>query len=89
MTRYRITISGQDKAVFADLVRKYDIEKLSSRDQPCSRYRGYTCSVRGTQEIERMQQLYQVLQHEDADELGKIRSAKSAWAMVTRDPPDP
>jgi carboxypeptidase T len=74
MPRYRITISGSDKAAMADLVRKHGIQIFDHgiRFAPDI---GCTVAAFATpDEIRKLQQNgYAVLQHEDADELGKIR----------------
>jgi hypothetical protein len=74
MPRYRITIRGPDKATMADLVRKHDIPVFDHgiRFAPDI---GYTVAAfAAPDEIRKLQQNgYVVLQHEDADELGKIR----------------
>src|SRR5260370_35501350 len=74
MQRYRITISGPDKAAMADLVRKHDIQIFDHgiRFAPDI---GYTVAAfAAPDEIRKLQQNgYVVVQHEDADELGKIR----------------
>jgi hypothetical protein len=74
MPRYRITISGPDKAAMADLVRKHDIPVFDHgiRFAPDI---GYTVAAfAAPEEIRKLQQNgYVVVQHEDADELGKIR----------------
>ncbi len=74
MTRYRITISGPNKAAMADLVRKYDLQVFDHgiRFAPDI---GYTVTALAVpEEIRKLQQNgYVVLQHEDSDELGKIR----------------
>lgn len=74
MPRYRITISGPDKAAMADLVRKHDIPVFDHgiRFAPDT---GYTVAAFASpDDIRKLQQNgYVVLQHEDAEELGKIR----------------
>jgi carboxypeptidase T len=89
MTRYRITINGPKKAAMVDLVRKYDIEVFDHgiRFAPDI---GYTVTAFATpQEIQKLRQSgYHVVQHQDADRLGKLRQrqvgvgnryAHSAW----------
>jgi carboxypeptidase T len=74
MPRYRITISGPDKAAMADLVRKHNIPIFDHgiRFAPDE---GYTVAAFASpDEIRKLRQNgYVVVQHEDADELGKIR----------------
>ena len=74
MPRYRITISGPDKAAMADLVRKHDIQIFDHgiRFAPDI---GYTVAAfAAPDEIRKLQQNgYVVVQHEDADEAGKFR----------------
>jgi carboxypeptidase T len=74
MPRYRITISGPNKAAMADLLRKYKIRVFDHgyRFEPDV---GYTvAALAPPEEIRKLQQNgYVVVQHEDADELGKIR----------------
>jgi len=74
MPRYRITISGPDKAAMADLVRKHDIE-IFDHGIRFAPDKGYTVAAfAAPDEIRKLQQNgYLVVQHEDADELGKIR----------------
>jgi carboxypeptidase T len=74
MTRYRITISGSNKAAMADLVRKYDIE-VSDHGIHFAPDVGYTVTAFATPaEIRKLQQVnYRVVQHEDAGEWGKAR----------------
>jgi carboxypeptidase T len=74
MPRYRITISGSDKAAMADLVRKHDIRVFDHgiRFAPNT---GYTVDAfAAPDEIRKLQQSgYVVVQHEDADEAAKLR----------------
>jgi carboxypeptidase T len=74
MTRYRITVNGPNKAAMADLVRKHDIEVFDHgiRFAPDI---GYTVTAFAVpEEIRKLQQDgYRVVQHEDADKLGRIR----------------
>src|SRR5260370_5020799 len=74
MPRYRITISGPDKAAMADLVRKHDIQVFDHGIRFAADT-GYTVAAYATPgEIRKLQQNgYAVVQHEDADEAGKLR----------------
>jgi carboxypeptidase T len=72
--RYRITINGRDKAAMVDLVRKHEIEVFDHGIRSATAG-GYTVTALATpQEIQKLQQSeYHVVQHEDADKLGKLR----------------
>ncbi len=74
MPRYRITIRGPNKTAMADLIRKYNIQIFDHgiRSAPET---GYTVGAFAVpEEIRKLQQNgYDVVQHEDADELGKVR----------------
>jgi carboxypeptidase T len=74
MPRYRITISGPDKAAMADLVRDDDIE-IFDHGIRLAADAGYTVAAfAAPDQIRKLRQNgYAVVQHEDADELGKIR----------------
>jgi murein tripeptide amidase MpaA len=74
MPRYRITISGPDKAAMADLARNRDIQ-ISEHGIRFAAGTGYTVTALAApdQIRELRQNGYAVVQHEDADELGKIR----------------
>src|SRR5260370_7367350 len=92
MQRYRITISGPDKAAMADLVRKHDIQIFDHgiRFAPDI---GYTVAAfAAPDETRKLQQNgYVVVQHEDADELGKIRHRDlgrgNRYTSTPHDPP--
>jgi carboxypeptidase T len=74
MPRYRITLSGLDDAGMLDLARKPGIEIFEEgiRFSPDT---GYSLSaLAGPDEIRKLQQDgYALVQHEDADQLGKLR----------------
>jgi murein tripeptide amidase MpaA len=74
MPRYRITISGPDKAAMADLAGYHDIE-ISEHGTRFAADTGYTVNaVAGPDEIRKLRQNgYVVVQHEDVDELWKLR----------------
>jgi murein tripeptide amidase MpaA len=74
MPRYRITISGPDKAAMLDLVRKHEIQVFDHGIRFAADT-GYTVAAYATPaEIGKLQQSgYAVVQHEDADEAGKLR----------------
>jgi murein tripeptide amidase MpaA len=74
MPRYRITISGPDKAAMADLVRKHHIQVFDHGIRFAADT-GYTVAAfAAPDQIRKLQQNgYVVVQREDADELGKIR----------------
>jgi murein tripeptide amidase MpaA len=79
MPRYRITISGRDKAAMLDLVDKHNIAVFDHgiRLVPDT---GYTVDAfAAPDEIRKLQQNgYVVIQHEDADEAGKLRQREVA-----------
>jgi carboxypeptidase T len=74
MPRYRITIGGPDKAAMLDLVRNYDIQILE-HGGGFAPDKGYTVAAFAVpDEIAKLQQNgYEVVQHEDRDQLEKIR----------------
>lgn len=74
MPRYRITISGRDKAAMVDLVRKHGTQVFDHGIRFAADT-GYTVAAYATpDEIRKLQQNgYAVVQHEDADEAGKAR----------------
>jgi carboxypeptidase T len=74
MPRYRITISGPDKAAMADLVRKHDIQVFDHGIRFAADT-GYSVAAYATPgQIRTLQQNgYAVVQHEDADEAAKLR----------------
>jgi carboxypeptidase T len=74
MPRYRITISGPDEAAMTDLVRKHEI-RVFDHGIGFAPDTGYSVGALATpDEIRKLQQNgYVVVQHEDVDELGRIR----------------
>jgi carboxypeptidase T len=74
MPRYRITITGPDKPAMADLLRNHDIE-ISERGARFAAATGYTVTALAAPDaIRKLQQSgYVVVQHEDADEVWKLR----------------
>jgi murein tripeptide amidase MpaA len=74
MPRYRITITGRDEAAMRDLVRKDQIAVFDHgiRFAPDI---GYSVGAfAGPEDIEKLRHSgYAVVQHEDADEAGKLR----------------
>jgi len=74
MTRYRITISGSNKAAMASLIRRDDIE-VSDHGISYASDVGYTVTAFAASEAirELQREGYRVIQHEDADELAKDR----------------
>src|SRR6266516_4866078 len=77
MTRYRITISGSNKAAMAGLFRRHDIE-VSDHGISFAPDIGYTVTAfAALKEIRQLQRDgYRVVQHEDAYEFGKARQSE-------------
>jgi carboxypeptidase T len=77
MTRYRITINGLNRAAMADLIRKDGIE-VSDHGVRFAPDVGFTVTAFATlRQIEELQREgYPVVQHEDADEVGKARQSE-------------
>jgi carboxypeptidase T len=89
MPRYRITISGPDKAAMADLVRKHHI-RIFDHGIRFAPDKGYSVGAfAAPDEISKLQQNgYVVVQHEDADEAGKIRQREVGRGNRYTSPPD-
>jgi hypothetical protein len=79
MPRYRITISGPAQAAMIDLIDKHEIEVFDHGIR-FTADTGYTVTALATpDEIRKLQQDgYVVVQHEDADEAGKLRQREVA-----------
>jgi murein tripeptide amidase MpaA len=74
MPRYRITIGGPDKAAMLDLIRTHAIQVLD-HGSGFAPDKGYTVAAFAAPDeiLQLRQNGYQVVQHEDRDEIRKIR----------------
>ena len=83
MTRYRITISGSNKAAMASLIRRHDIE-VSDHGISFAPDVGYTVTAFAPSEAlrELLRDGYRVVQHEAADELAKNRPQAADYLQV-------
>jgi hypothetical protein len=78
MSRYRVTIFGEDYDAMADLVREHRIEVLRQTARQLDEESGY--GVDALVDSHQIQTLeakgYRVEVHEDIDEIGKARQAE-------------